>query len=406
MTDPLVSVCIGVHNGERYIAETLSSALAQTYGNLQIIVVDDASTDGTLDVVKSFDDPRIEIHTLDTNRHMCFAFNEALRHARGEYIAHLDADDVWYPQKTARQVAYLESHPDVGACFAWPHIIDDQGRNTTYEDAGRAGVTTFHVPNRSHARWVRELLDHGNRFCHPSAMVRANVQRDVGEYAYGILQLQDFDLWTRVLTRHPVHLIAEPLMAYRILGSGANASTLDGPARNRHDAELADIAYRFVNGLPADLFAEAFADRLRLTGEHTADEWECEKAFVLLRGLFTLQSNPVLGLRKLHELTRERRFVDLLERRFGFTLLDLYAVGRAPVLADSPESTHELHVEIRRLHNELTIRDQEISKLHADATAREERIAAVARRPRSGPARRCATCRNLPSGGSGVRSGG
>lgn len=92
---PLVSVCMNAYNTEKYVFQAIDSVLNQTYTNLQVIVVDDASTDKTLDVIKSsFNDKRLEVYTRNQNRHISYTCNEAISYAKGKYVFHIDSDDV------------------------------------------------------------------------------------------------------------------------------------------------------------------------------------------------------------------------------------------------------------------------------------------------------------------------
>jgi glycosyltransferase involved in cell wall biosynthesis len=115
---PLVSVIIPAYNAERYIRETIESALAQTYKNLEVVVGDDGSTDGTRAVVEELAarDPRVKYFS-QKNAGQSAARNLAIAHARGTYVAFLDADDLFLPTKLEEQVGYLEAHPDCGACY-------------------------------------------------------------------------------------------------------------------------------------------------------------------------------------------------------------------------------------------------------------------------------------------------
>ena len=115
--DKLVSVYINVYNREDLIGETIQSVLDQTYSNLQIIVVDDGSSDNTAEVVRNFADSRIEFYPLEKNVNVVGALNEGLKHVRGEYVAHVDSDDLWDPEKIEKQVCFLEDHPEYGSCF-------------------------------------------------------------------------------------------------------------------------------------------------------------------------------------------------------------------------------------------------------------------------------------------------
>ena len=110
MSRPLVTVIMPSYNAERYIAESIESVLAQTVENWELIIVDDASIDGTLDIVVEFQrrDPRIRLVAEDTNRGPAHARNRGLEQARGDLIAFIDSDDVWFPEKTAKQVTAIE----------------------------------------------------------------------------------------------------------------------------------------------------------------------------------------------------------------------------------------------------------------------------------------------------------
>ena len=112
---PLVSVVIPVRNGKEYIDEALHSVLAQNYANLEIIVVDDGSTDDDYDRLAQID-PSIRVVHLE-GRGVSFARNTGMRQSSGRYIAFLDADDIWFPGKLTAQIRYLERHPDVGVIF-------------------------------------------------------------------------------------------------------------------------------------------------------------------------------------------------------------------------------------------------------------------------------------------------
>ncbi len=101
MAQKLISVCINAYNSEKTIKETLESVLSQTYSDLQVIVVDDCSTDKTADIVEEIAsrDGRVELYRLPENGNISNANNEAISHVRGEYIAHIDSDDVWFNDK-------------------------------------------------------------------------------------------------------------------------------------------------------------------------------------------------------------------------------------------------------------------------------------------------------------------
>ena len=106
----LVSVIMPNYNGEKFLAETIESVLAQTYSNWELLITDDCSTDGSVALIRSFaeKDPRIKLFVQDENRGAAEARNRSLREANGKWIAFLDSDDLWLPEKLERQIAFME----------------------------------------------------------------------------------------------------------------------------------------------------------------------------------------------------------------------------------------------------------------------------------------------------------
>ena len=106
----LVSVIMPTYNCGRFIAESIRNVLAQTYTNWELLIVDDYSTDETESIVRSFDDPRIRYMRNEQNMGAALTRNRALREAKGRYIAFLDSDDLWLPEKLAKQIAFMQAH--------------------------------------------------------------------------------------------------------------------------------------------------------------------------------------------------------------------------------------------------------------------------------------------------------
>ena len=126
MKEPLVSIILTLYNGEKFVRETIESALAQTYTDWEMIVVNDASTDGSADIVSSFGDPRIRVVSLEENGQLCNAHIIGDGEARGKYMAVLDKDDLWEPDKLEKQVAYLEENPEAIDQAAIEAMFGDQ----------------------------------------------------------------------------------------------------------------------------------------------------------------------------------------------------------------------------------------------------------------------------------------
>lgn len=125
---PRVTVFIPVHNREHYVRVAINSILAQTWTDFELLVVDDGSTDGTRAVLDAYSDPRVRVEILPGNLGIPAARNHGLELARGEYIALLDSDDHAYPERLARQVRFLDSHPEIAEVGSWCSFMDSEGR--------------------------------------------------------------------------------------------------------------------------------------------------------------------------------------------------------------------------------------------------------------------------------------
>ena len=124
---PLVSFIVASYNYARFIGRTLGSILSQTEQNLEIVVVDDASSDDSLDVIRSFDDPRIRLYTNETNLGLVRTYNRGLSLANGEYVTYVDSDDWIDPRKIEEQLAYFRENPGVDIVGTYVKFVDNDG---------------------------------------------------------------------------------------------------------------------------------------------------------------------------------------------------------------------------------------------------------------------------------------
>jgi glycosyltransferase involved in cell wall biosynthesis len=208
---PTISVLMGAYNGARFIEETLASLQAQTFTDFEIIVVDDKSTDDTLEVLKRWPDPRLRIIALAQNGGVTHARNRALGEARGRYIAATDQDDLSLPERFARQVAYLDAHPGtavVGTGVAW--LVDGVAKPSPYS----AHTTPALVD------W---LLHIENPLAWSSVMIRADMARRLDPFCRPeALYAEDFDLYHRLRTHGAVARLDEEFLLYRVHAAGAS----------------------------------------------------------------------------------------------------------------------------------------------------------------------------------------
>jgi glycosyltransferase involved in cell wall biosynthesis len=204
VSNPAVSVLMGVWNGAPRVREAVVSVLGQTMGDLELIVVDDGSFDGTAAILESFGDPRLRIERRE-RAGLTSALNRGLALARAPLVARLDADDVALPERLARQVAYLDAHPDVGLLGTGAREVDPSGRE----------LRTVRPPTDDTA--LRRALIRENPFVHSSMVMRRAAVDLVKGYDPGFPVAQDYDLWMRMSRVTRMANLAEPLVIRRIL---------------------------------------------------------------------------------------------------------------------------------------------------------------------------------------------
>jgi len=251
---PRVTVLMAVHNGEPYVRESLQSVLDQTFTDFELLVVDDASTDGTVEIVTALADDRIRMLRNERNLGQVPSLNRGLSEARGEYVARLDADDACLPTRLARQVEILDRQPRVGLVGTWMDAVDKRGRllgrlQKTLED---------YVDFLYHTLIMRVYVSH------PSAMYRRDPVIALGGYDETTGPAEDKDLWRKLaLERLEARIVPESLVRYRL-----------------HDQQLSQTQadyQRQVDGASQDRFLEqlapaapATAVRLLLAGDSEA----------------------------------------------------------------------------------------------------------------------------------------
>lgn len=219
---PRVSVVVASYNHAPFVRQSLLSVLQQDFQDVEILVTDDGSRDGTPEQVQAVKDPRILLKVLPENRGACIAMNDGIRRARGEYIAVLNSDDVFLPGKLAKQLAFLEAHPHIAAVFGYPVFIDERGER--FDDATHKDHAVFHVHNRTRHEWLRHFFDLGNALCHPTVMIRRRAYETVGLYDARLAQVPDLDMWMRVCLNFDIHVQPEPVTGFRIRDNLLNAS--------------------------------------------------------------------------------------------------------------------------------------------------------------------------------------
>jgi len=203
---PLVSVVIPVYNCERYVLSALESIVNQSYKNIEIIVVDDKSTDNSLKIIKSVSskDKRVVVLELPKNCGVSGARNKGIVVSRGEYYASMDADDIAVPSRIEKQVAFLEGNPNIAFVGLQIQIIDESGRI----------IGNRNYPTNIKDVYKRILL--GNPFPGPGLLIRNSVLKELGGYNENLPVCEDYDLCLRLLRNSNGLNLKDSLLLYRL----------------------------------------------------------------------------------------------------------------------------------------------------------------------------------------------
>ncbi len=203
----LVSVVIATRNYGQYISHAITSVVQQTYPHWELIIVDDGSTDATPAVVAKWcDNPRIRYYRLE-GAGQSQAKNLGIRLSQGEFIAFLDADDLWLPDKLTKQVACLRQHPAAGVAYTRRILIGPDGTAIAEPN----GTSSIDYPSG----WILDRLLIRNFVCFSSSIVRKTVFDHIGLFDESRTMAIDYDLWLRVARHYRFVCIDEPLVQYR-----------------------------------------------------------------------------------------------------------------------------------------------------------------------------------------------
>jgi glycosyltransferase involved in cell wall biosynthesis len=229
-----------VYNGESFFREAVQSILGQTFTDFELLVINDGSSDRSVEIMDSYHDPRIRLVHNERNLGLIATLNKGLDLARGEYIARMDCDDLSHPKRLEKQVAFLEAHADVSLCGTWIRKFG----------IGKDKICRYHTDPL--------LLVCGLFFdsvlAHPTVMFRKSMFVEIGlTYDVAYRHAEDYELWVRASKFHKLGTIAEVLLDYRIhpaqVSSEFNAGQRESAGRVRlsllHNLGLEPEAVQF-----------------------------------------------------------------------------------------------------------------------------------------------------------------
>lgn len=209
MNRPLVSVVLSVYNAEKYIGEAIESILVQSYENFELIIINDGSTDKSLEIISAFNDNRILLINRE-NKGLIASLNEGISRAQGAYIARMDADDIAMTERLAVQVDFMHKHPDIGICGTALHVF---GENT-HEHVWKLPLED---------KYIKAQLLFSSALAHPTVMMRKSlIDHYRLTYNPSFKHAEDYELWTRFSHYTKMANLPEVLLKYRVLEHSAS----------------------------------------------------------------------------------------------------------------------------------------------------------------------------------------
>ena len=357
MEKGLVSIILPNYNGGRYLCKSIESVLDQTYTKWELIVVDDGSIDESKDIIDSYKDERIKKVYFNENNHICFALNEGLKVISGEYIARIDSDDIWKPDKLEKQVAFMEKNSEYGACFTYVDLIDENDCivNGKFEDI----YNLFRSKLSTRKEFIHFFIFEGNCLSHPSVLLRRYVIEDVGAYNLAFVQGQDYELWLRIALKYDIFVYPESLVLYRWdtdCEGKISRSTEKNNTRFLNEYFL--TVYKFMMHVSKDDFVKYFKDDFICKDAETELELQCEKAFLCLKKS-GMESIHLIGIILLEDIIMQKDGPRVLKEKYNFTLKDFYKLNQEHMLNDSVLNNkmnslvHELGLQKQLLKDEV-----------------------------------------------------
>lgn len=232
MRIPELSIIMPVYNRDKYIGEAINSLLSQTYQNFELIIINDASTDNSLQIIKSFKDKRIKVLINEQNKGIVFSRNKGLQIAQGEYIAPFDSDDIALPEKFLKQINFLNSNPEFGMIGSWVKLIDENGK--LLQKKWKLNAKPERIPS---------CLLFRNYFAQPSVIIRKEAI-PIGGYNPDFEIGEDYIMWINIANKFKTYNLPEYLVLCRFHES--NSSNINNDILNKYELLIYNYIYNRI----------------------------------------------------------------------------------------------------------------------------------------------------------------
>ncbi len=253
---PKISVLMSCYNHDKFVGEAIESVLNQSFKDFELLIIDDNSTDKTFDIVNSFKDPRIKAFRNEKNFGMVFNTNSLIKKSNGEYIAIINSDDSWLPEKLQKQLDFLENNENYGACFTLANIVNESGqsiKNNIQESLKYLEFDRF--------GFLNYFFFYNNPICYPSALIRKKVFEKISLFNPAYIIFLDIDMWIRIcFSGFEIKILNEYLTNFRILKNSGNLSGKNHKTIIRNSLELKEIYKSYQNIKNYDEFIKIFPE--------------------------------------------------------------------------------------------------------------------------------------------------
>ncbi len=361
MAIPKVTVILTSFNHAKYLREAIDSVLHQTFQNYEFIIWDDASSDNSWEIIKSYSDPRIVSFRNDTSQRGIFGINKSISEiAKGEYIAIHHSDDIWQSDKLEKQFDFLQEHSQYGAVFTNALAIGEDSNPLQQSD--HHYTTVFNQPNRTRYEWLYHFFTEGNALCHPSVMIRKECYSHCGLYRYGFAQLGDFDMWVRLCMKYEIFVLPEKLIKFRVRDNEKNSSGNTSKNRARISFEFYTILKNYLSIETFEEFAAIFERAKKYQNENVFLKEFVYGMILLDEGILALAK--LLGLELILEQLNNPSKARLIKEIYNFDYLDLVQLSAKYGIANITSHDEDaLKDDKLRLDAEVDLLDEKINQL-------------------------------------------
>lgn len=312
-----VSVIIPTYNQDSYISEAIDSVLNQTYQDFEIVITNDGSTDQTLQIIKEKKDPRIRYFSFDQNQGVSIAANHCICQATGEFIAILDSDNIFLPDKLEKQVNFLDKNSEFDAVFTHAIIIDKNGNHHQGKESSFQQL--FAQENKNRFQWLNSFFYSDNSLCNTSVLIKKKCYNQVGLYDPRLRQIHDLDFWIRLCLKSEIHILPEPLVLFRF--HDRNISGVTAQNMIRHTWEIPQVLNHYLCPEVSQNFPTIFPQQQLIKTPLTPDDLQ----FLIAKQALNIHrpSHQYFGIFTLYRLMNNPESAAYIEKKYSFKYTDL-----------------------------------------------------------------------------------